>query len=442
MADFVETNENKLVEITRDILKIRSVGEDPVENSPFGKGVGEALIRALEISKELGFNVVNLDNMVGYAEYGSGDELISVLGHLDVVPEGNNWSYPPYGAEIHSGKIYARGAVDDKGPTMAALFGLYALKEIGVVMSRRVRVVFGTNEESGWKGMSYYREKVKEPLIGFTPDAQFPVINREKGILNITLKKDFEKSNNFVLIKGGERPNMVPDYAEAIFKDTMNLNTQNPDVKIDNNKIIARGISAHASLPDKGKNAIVTICEVIKDINMPGEIKEIIDFVVNKIGRNYYGALLGVEKSDKYSGFLTLNLGLINVNQNYGEMTFNIRYPVTDNKDRIVEVFEKQGEPYHLTVASHKDQLPLFVDESEPVVQKLIKVYHDFTGQNGYTISIGGGTYARAMDKGVAFGPYFPGMEDIAHQANEFIAIDHLVKLARIYSRAIYELAK
>lgn len=442
MEEFIEKNKEKLIKITQEVLRIKSVGDKPEDGAPFGVGVKEVLLKALDISKELGFNIVNYDNRVGFAEYGQGDEAISILGHLDVVPEGNNWIYPPYGAEIHDGKIYARGAMDDKGPTMAALFGLYALKETGLNISKRVRVVFGTNEETGWKCMSYYREKVGEPIIGFAPDAQFPVINREKGILNIILRKDFVKLNDFVEISGGERPNMVPDYAEAIFNGPVSLRSENPDVSIGGNKIAAKGASAHGSLPEKGKNAIVTLCETLENVELTGEVKEIVDFVVQKINRDFYGQALGVDKIDEYSGHLTINLGVIKVTKQYGELTFNIRYPVTDSHERVVDVFRMQGKAYHFNVSSFKNQAPLFVPEEEPLVQKLLKVYEDFTGEKGYTLSIGGGTYARAMDKGVAFGGVFPGMEDIAHQSNEFIGVDHLVKLARIYGRAIYELAR
>jgi succinyl-diaminopimelate desuccinylase len=442
MDYFIERNKEKLIDITRRVLMIRSVEGKCEEGAPFGRGVKEALLKALDIGNELNFKVVNLNDLVGYVEYGEGDDIISVLGHLDVVPEGNNWRYPPFGGEIHDGKIYGRGAVDDKGPTMAALFGLYALKETGLKISKRVRIVFGTNEETGWKDMSYYREKVKEPIFGFAPDAQFPVINREKGILNIILRKDFVTLNDSVKISGGDRSNVVPDRAEAVFKSRVILKSDNPDISVDGNKIFAKGISAHASLPEKGKNAIVTLFEVLESVELPLEVREIVDFVVNVIGRDFYGKTLGVDKTDEYSGNLTLNLGVIKVTENYGELSFNIRYPVTDSYERIVDVFKKQGNNFNLNVASFKNQPPLFVAENEPIITKLIKVYEDFTGEKGYTLSIGGGTYARAMDKGVAFGPYFPGMEDIAHQANEFIGIDHIVKLARIYGRAIYELAR
>jgi succinyl-diaminopimelate desuccinylase len=442
MEEFIEKNKEKLIKITQEVLKIKSIEGKPEADAPFGVGVKEVLLKALDISKELGFDVVNYDNKVGFAEYGNGVEVISVLGHLDVVPEGNNWYYPPFGAEVHDGKIYARGAMDDKGPTMAALFGLYSMKEARLNISKRVRIVFGTNEETGWNCMSYYREKVGEPIVGFAPDAQFPVINREKGILNITLRKVFYSPNHLVKISGGERSNMVPDYAEAVFGKPLRLQIANPDIHIEGNKIVAKGISAHGSLPEHGKNAIVMLCEVLTNVELPKEVREIVDFVIQKIDKDFYGKALGVNKTDEYSGHLSVNLGIINITEQYGELTFNIRYPVTDSYERIVDVFKTQGNNFGLSMESFKNQAPLFVSEKEPLVQKLLKVYEEATGEKGYTLSIGGGTYARAMDKGVAFGAVFPGMEDIAHQANEFISIDHLIKLAKIYGRALYELAR
>lgn len=442
MEKFIDEHRDQLIELTRELLKIRSVEEKPQESAPFGMGVKEALLKAIDISKSLGFKAVNLDNVLGYAEWGEGDDVISVLGHIDVVPEGRGWNYPPYGAEIHDGRIYARGAIDDKGPTIAALFGLYALKESNLNISKRVRIVFGTNEESGWKCMSYFKEKVKDPLVGFSPDATFPVINREKGILNITLRRDFENKNDILKVSGGERPNMVPDHAEAEFLQPFNIFVEHHDAVVEGNKIIAKGISAHGSLPENGVNAIVTLFEILDHFELNRELKEVVNFIVHNIGRDFYGKTLGVAMEDELSGHLTLNLGVINIDENFCEMTFNIRYPVTDNPERILKIFERVAAASGFKISNYNNRTPLFVDENDPLVQKLMKVYEECTGNNAFTISIGGATYARVMDKGVAFGPNFPGSEELAHTSNEFIDIELLVNVAKIYGRAIYELAK
>jgi len=442
MNDYIENNVEKLLEITQRILRVRSVESEASPGAPFGKGVKEALHVALEVSKELGLKAVNLDDVLGYAEFGEGNEVVSVLGHLDVVPEGKGWDYPPYGAEIHNGKMYARGAIDDKGPTMAALFGLHAIEELKLPIRKRVRIVFGTNEESGWKCMDYLKEKVKDPLIGFAPDGKFPIINREKGILNITIRKDFSNKNDDITIAGGERPNMVPDYAEALLRNKLIPSFDGTDIIIDGDKIIAKGISAHGALPEKGKNAISILMGALKNIELNPEVKEVVDFINKHVGFEVNGESLGIDFSDSFSGKLTVNLGLINMNEKFASFTFNIRYPVSVKSEKVIEGIHKTLSPYSLKIAETRDQKPLFVDEDSTLVKTLLSVYSEETQKPSYTLSIGGGTYARAMDVGVAFGPTFPDMEDVEHMANEYIGIDHLKQLSKLYGKAIYALAK
>jgi len=444
MENFIEKNKDDLIKIVREILKIRSVEQKAAENAPFGEGVKAALQLALATGEKMGFKVKNLDNYAGYVEYGEGRELISVLGHLDVVPEGNGWEYLPYGAEIYDGKLYGRGTSDDKGPIMAALFGLYAIKEMRIPLKKRVRIIFGTNEESNWKGINYYKSIEKEPLIGFTPDGNFPVINREKGILRITLVKKFASDNADIIVRGGERANMVPDYAEAVLNQKMIKQIQNiPEgISISENKIIARGRSAHAAKPWQGENAVAILCETLSQVSMSEDAKSIIQFVSDKIARTFYGEKIGVEEDDKLSGKLTLNLGVLNIDKKHGEMLIDIRYPITGKLEGIVDNIKREAEKYSILVGKIFSLPPIFVDEKEPLVQKLISAYEEETGEKGCAMAIGGGTYARIMEKGVAFGPVFPGVKPVEHEANEYISIDNLVKLAKIYAKAIQRLAE
>lgn len=442
MDEFIDMNSKKLIEITQEILKVKSVEGEPTPLAPFGEGVRDALMKALEISENLGFSAVNLDNVLGYAEYGKGSEVISVLGHVDIVPEGKGWIYPPYGAEIHDGKLYGRGSIDDKGPTMASLFGLYAIKEMGLPLQKKVRIIFGTNEETGWKCMEYLKKKIKDKLIGFAPDGKFPVINREKGILNFVLRREFTNKNLEVEIKGGERPNMVPDYAEAVFKREVKENFDISNISVDGSKIIAKGVSAHGSLPERGKNAIILLADALKKLEIEGEAKLVIDFINNYIGFDVNGKGLNIDFEDSYSGKLTANLGMIHVNQDFAELTFNIRYPISFKHEDIIEEVQKIAGKEGFKVINIRNQNPLFVDENSELVKKLLKVYKEQTGKEPFTLSIGGGTYARAMNEGVAFGPTLIGQEEVEHMANEYIATDHLILLAKIYGKAIYELAK
>lgn len=235
---------------------------------------------------------------------------------------------------------------------------------------------------------------------------------------------------------------MVPDYAEAIFLKGNIGSLDMPDVNITGNKIMAKGVSAHGSLPEKGKNAIVILSDALKKIRLNHEVAEVVNFVNRYIGTDYNGNSIGIGFEDLQSGKLTINLGIIDVEESYAELKFNIRYPVTVSSSEVIEGIKRKIVETNFYVKDSRDQKPLHVDENSDLVKTLLSVYLRKTGLEPFTIAIGGGTYARAMDVGVAFGPTFVGQEEVEHMANEYIDIEHLINLAKIYGEAIYELAK
>ena len=202
IKEIVEQRKDDIISTTQEIIKIKSVEDEPKEGMPFGEGPYKALEYALNLAKQMGFKTKNLDGYVGYAEFGKGEETLGILVHLDVVPEGDGWRYPPYGAEIHDGKIYGRGSIDDKGPAMACTICYEGFKRIQSSVEVKDQIIFGTNEETDWGCMKYYFEHEKSPDIGFTPDANFPVIHGEKGIIKFDLVKDINTNcTNNITIK-------------------------------------------------------------------------------------------------------------------------------------------------------------------------------------------------------------------------------------------------
>lgn len=457
----IEGMKDELVKATQEVLKIKSVQEDSKPGMPFGEGVSKALDSALEISKKLGFKTVNLDGYVGYAEYGEGDDYVGVLGHLDVVPEGDGWIYPPYSAEIHEGKIYARGTMDDKGPIMASLFGLKAIKDLKLPLSKKVRIIFGTNEETGSAEIPYYLKHEKPPIAGFTPDAEYPIIYAEKGITIFDVVKDLNKKSNGPLvikyIKGGQRPNMVPDYTEAgvLVEDKAALIKSAEEyskktgfnikaVEKDGMIIIKSvGVAAHGSLPKLGKNAIMQIFDFLGNLPLGDcDIAEFIKFMNVNAGFDVYGKSFGVGLEDKESGKLSFNIGVVNMDENKISMAFNLRYPVTFKMEDMMNPFNERIKGTGIKIENFEHQEPLFFPADHPLIKSLQKVYTEQTGKEATLLAIGGGTYAKEMPNIVAFGPIFPGQIDLDHQSNEYIEVDSLVENAKIYAHAIYELAK
>lgn len=457
----IDILKDSLVRATQGILQIKSVESEGKPGSPFGEGVNKALEYALNLSRELGLTAVNLDGYVGYAEYGIGEEYIAVLGHLDVVPEGEGWQHNPYGAEIHEGKIYARGAMDDKGPMMSALYGLKAIQEQGIVLSKRIRIIFGTNEETGSKEIAYYANHERPPVAGFTPDAEYPIIYAEKGLTVFDIVKDlkpsFTKNHKIKYIRGGQRANMVPDYCEAGIhtSDKAAMNTMidsyassfGYEMKVEEleGMLIVKsfGVAAHGSVPELGKNAIAQLFEVLG--KLPFDASDVFDFITfynNHISFDTYGGLFGVALEDEISGKLSFNVGTVTMDETQIKLELNLRYPVTFALEDMMRPFEGRIRGTGIRIENLVHQPPLYVPKDSFLIKTLQQVYAEQTGQEARLLAIGGGTYAKEMPNIVAFGPIFPGKPDLDHQANEYIEIEDLVLNAKIYAHAMVALAK
>ncbi|MCR4431393.1 MAG: dipeptidase PepV [Tepidanaerobacteraceae bacterium] len=469
MDSLIDQWKDEIVEETRNLIKIRSVEEPAKNDRPFGDGPYEALRYSLELSEKLGFSTRNHENFAGHAEWGQGRDIVGILVHLDVVPEGSGWSYPPYEGRVVDGKIYGRGASDDKGPAVAALYALRAVKEAGIPLKKRVRIIFGTNEESGWGCMKHYFEEKKEeiPAMGFSPDAGFPIINREKGILIFNIDKNFERLPEKIRInsiKGGQRPNMVPDYCEADIRVKDDLREdimrkfdsfkKGKDASLEMEEssdgfiVKSYGVSAHGSTPENGKNAIVPLAEFLAELfgcinDENNDVAEFIKFIAKYIGCEIHGESLNIHFKDEPSGDLVLNLGMVEMDENKGRLVINIRYPVTFKGEEVIKGLESSlaGIDKSLKLSDISDNPPLYVPADSPLVIKLQKVYKEVTGEEPELIAIGGGTYARAIPNAVAFGAQFPGKPEVAHERDEYIEIDDLIRCTKIFAHAIAALA-
>lgn len=382
----------------------------------------EALRKALQICDGFGFRTKNIDDMLGYAEIGEGDELIGILCHLDVVPEGDGWTHDPFGCVISDGLVYGRGVIDDKGPAIASIFAMKDLLDSGEVPNKRIRIIFGTTEEDGeWYDMNYYVEHEELPSYGFTPDANFPGIYGEKGIAQYKLTRKTEGAG-FKKIEGGTAPNMVPDFAEA---------------ELDNGEHIeAIGKAAHASLPHLGKNAISVLMD-----KLAGSGIAFAEFYNSRIGFDYEGRSSGCDFRDEPSGGTTFNVGKITTKGDTLEMYIDIRYPVTVEVKDVTAALEKSMGEFDFAVELISHDKPVYMDKNGPVITRLKEAYRELTGDiESETELIGGGTYARAMNNIVAFGPLLPGREITEHQKNERIPMADLELARKIYKKALEKL--
>ena len=415
---------DEMIITLNELCGFKSVAQrtDDPEN-PFGEEVRKALDFMLETCSKMGFRVKNLDNKVGFAEIGEGEEIFGILAHLDVVPVGSGWDHDPWAATVgEDGKLYGRGVVDDKGPAVASVYAMKDVLASGKKLNKRIRIIFGQTEEAGsWDDMKYYKAHEELPVMGITPDADFPAIYGEKGILHFTLSMPIKKAG-FLEVTGGQASNMVADEAKA---------------KVDCGGYVRdfyeQGKAAHGSMPWDGKNAISMLMMEVGDAT---ERCGLANFYNKFIGFDIHGERLGVDYEDKESGRLSLNVGKITKDQENVNLYLDIRHPVTQAVDDITGKIKEVAEANGLTMEITEYKPPVYMDKDGDFIKTLVDVYHEVTGLEGEAQVIGGGTYARAMDNIVAFGPLIPGREVTEHQKNERIPVEDFLLLRKIYKEA------
>ena len=440
-----------MISTLQDWISVNSIKSAPKENAPFGSALRVMLDKALALCDSMGFDTLDVDGYAGHAEMGEGkdEDALAMLVHLDIVPDGDGWTYNPFGGEIVDNKMYGRGTMDDKGPAVAALYAMLAVKKAGIPLKRKVRIIFGCDEESGMQCMEYYRQKLTMPRSGFSPDAGFPVINIEKGMIGVQISaKPSKEGLQVVRWSTGDRTNVIPGVSYALVKAGEEII---PKVKEVSEKygweikaepddefirITVKGVAGHAAYPHAAENAISRLLIVLKELGAEGPLKTL----ANTVATDPYGEGLNIAVEDKLSGRLTNNIGIIRVDDSSIYATLDMRCPVLTDRAYLLRIL-KQSLP-EFEIIQTTDKAPHYVPAESELVQKLLEAYNEVTGLPKETLAIGGGTYAKMLDEGVAFGIAFPGDPDKAHRADEYVDLDKLFDSSRIFARAIVKLAK
>lgn len=456
IQDWLRAHEQELLDDTIAMLRIPSLESEPQPNAPYGAENRNALDLALSLAEKYGMKTTDLEGHIGYADFGQGDKLIVSLGHLDVVPVGPGWKHAPFGAEIDGGFIYSRGAVDDKGPTMASFYAMRAIKECVPDLNARMRQVFGCNEESGFGCVARYVQTEEAPTYGVAPDSGWPLYHGEKGIANLEISAPRNVGADVELLEigGGQRPNIVIDACSAKIRVSAKVRPE-VDAKLadawDRNITFAWeddvlgayaiGKAAHGSTPFEGDSAAIRLLRFLKEIS-PLSTKTYFEdlFSTTHIG----GAGLGIAGSDEPSGDLTSNLGILSTSGDSIDFLFNIRYPVTWNGEKLQSLCSKQlskmSAGFELKVT--RDSPPLYFPLDHPLVKTIVEAYREETGDMEEPGTMGGGTYARAIPNTVSIGTGWSEQGDGgAHETDERLAIDSLFKMSRIYAHILYKLA-
>lgn len=458
--DEIKKLEGGLIKDLQKLIQIPSVkSNERTDEAPFGKEVRQALDFMLQLGEKDGFTLKNVGNVAGHLEMGEGVDLIGILCHVDVVPAGDGWSYEPFGGEIENGKLFGRGAMDDKGPTMAAYYAMKVIKELGIPLEKRVRMIIGTDEESDWECVDRYFETEEMPQSGFAPDADFPIIFAEKGIadlqLNINVPSSTQSAVSVEAFQAGRRYNMVPDHAVASVwieqQHTLFLQKYTEYIKdneldgsyyIDSGMVFLemKGISAHAMEPDHGQNAALMLAAFLVKEAIDPASAAYLQFIIDQFEGDTRGQRLGIAVTDPEMGDVTVNAALFRYEKEQAaQIGLNVRYPVSFLFDQEMNELNKRLENASLLILNNSK--PHYMKPDDPFIETLKRVYKEETGEEAELLAIGGGTYARALKTGVAFGALFPGREDVAHQKDEYAILDDLFRAAAIYARTIVELA-
>ena len=441
-----------------ELLSVRSIlGTDITKETPFGSGPREALDLILSFGERDGYKTKLVENKAGHIEVGQGEKLFGILGHVDVVPVVEaDWTSHPFKPEIRDGKIFARGSLDDKGPTMAAYYAVKLLDKLGVKWNKRVRVIIGSDEETGFRCVEAYFKHEEQPASGFTPDAMFPLVYAEKARATFDHKLKFVDEDgqyNYKLVKfnGGQVLNMVVASAKAElegeasdikekFENFLAQEKLEGEVEVGNTiKLTLKGKAAHGSTPQYGINGATKLAEFLSTLGLDNNGKNFVDYIVEKLANDPFGEKLGINYSDDEMGEATYNYGILeyDLERKIGLVSTDCRHPKKfDLVDRLNGI---KVDNIDIEVTSTKEAH--YVPKDDELVTTLMDVYRKHTGDTkNDAFVLGGGTYARCLKKGVAFGLLFPGKEDTMHQANEYLEVEDLLLATAIYAEGIYKL--
>lgn len=457
---YMDSHAKEMVEDIVTLCRINSEKMPAQEGAPFGPGAAEALKASLRMAEGYGFAVRNYDNYVGTADMNDKEAQLDILAHLDVVPAGEGWQVTePFQPVLRDGRLYGRGTADDKGPAVAALYAMRAVKELGIPLKKNVRLILGTDEECGSSDIKRYYKEEKEAPMTFSPDAEFPVINVEKGGLAAHFTGAFPASGEaarLISMDAGIKVNVVPGKAYAVVeglemgvleekareveeetKAAFTFTQEGPRVQI-----TAQGHNAHAAHPEGGVNALTAMLALVTRLPL-GACPQLtcLTGLLKLIPHgDLYGEALGIAMEDEKSGRLTLAFSMLKVTPESLDAMFDSRCPLCATRDNVLLVVKEKLAAIGLTLHNDAMKPPHHVDGDSVFVRTLLKEYEAYTGKKGECQYTGGGSYVHDLEKGVVFGAAMPGTDNHMHGADEFAVLEDLVMSAKIFAQVIVDL--
>ncbi len=423
----IDTHWKEFLDFLQKVMQIPSVKGKPEVHAPFGREPRKVLELVLAKAQANGLKTKVIDDAIGYAQWGeNNEEYIGIIGHLDVVPAGTDWDFPPFDLTEKNGRFYGRGILDNKGPIISCLYALFLLKKNGFVPKKTIRLIFGTDEESGMSDISYYLKSEKPPIFGFTPDCKYPVVYGERGVVNVTihLPLDQEVLDQISHFSGDQYRDHVPDQLSVTVNETSYHVT---------------GKRSPSNAPELGENAITLLTRILEKTELPEKLQMYLQWISESFHAKHYGEGINLSLSDKDSGKLILTPVVLQKSESGLDLEVAFRYPVSVNEEEVIERLAQQlpqGASYEITRS-----IPGIYHEKESIeIQKLSKIYGEVTGNDPTPVTTTGATYARKIPNTLAFGPSFPGQKGIAHNKNEYMDVADLRMNLEIYLKSIQSL--
>lgn len=457
---WVENHRSEMIADIAALISIPSKRGEAAENAPFGKEPARALHAALAMCEKYGFTAKNYDNYAGTALLNDKPACLDILAHLDVVSEGNGWDTDPFVMAEKDGHLYGRGVADDKGPAVTALYAMRAVRDLGLPLKGNVRLILGTDEECGSGDLDYFFARETSAPWSFTPDANFPVLNTEKGHYSPTFTCDLPEETalpRVIAMEGGSAGNIV---AEDAWATLLGLSPEEaeklaaPAAKdcgvtvcatavSGGCKLAVHGTPAHAATPELGNNAITALIAILNSLPLADTqsttmLKNLAQVMPHG---DTCGKALGIDMEDEVSGKLSISFNKACLKDGHFSGYCDSRVPMCGNKDNCSDVADGKFAALGFTVQS-QTSASHHVPEDSPFIQVLLSAYEQVTGEKGYCMSTGGGTYVHDIEGGVAFGPEMPGAETNIHGANEHISVDDLLASVKMFALTIANICK
>ena len=459
---YLEEHKDEMIADIMELMRIDSAKTEALPGMPYGEGPARALEAGTALAERFGFHVTNYGNRAIAADFSEGEKGLDILAHLDVVPAGNGWSVTaPFEPLLRDGLLYGRGSSDDKGPAVAALYAMRCVKELGFPLTKNVRLILGSDEECGSSDLEYYYSVEKEAPMSFSPDADFPVVNVEKGRFTPVIRACWKPEGGLPRVcsaYAGDKINVVPDRASAVLEGISCHEVEKAamacaeetkavyEVSESEGKthVLVKGLSAHASTPYNGNNALTALIVLLNRLPLaPGAAKDALAALGELFPHGSSdGEPLGIAMRDEISEDLTISLNMLRIGEEGMEASCDSRVPACATAENTAGVMGERLASRGLTLASADLLEAHCVPDEAPLIKILLNAYERVSGKKGFCQKLGGLTYVHELKNGVAFGCGELDVDNHMHGANEFVKVQLLCDSAKMFALAILDICK